>query len=39
MNSTNGTWVNGKRIEKPIQIKENDQIVVGDSEFKVVVRG
>ncbi len=33
--STNGTWVNGKRIKRATRIKIGDQIVVGDTEFVV----
>ncbi|NSW54075.1 MAG: protein kinase [Anaerolineae bacterium] len=33
LGSTNGTWVNSKRIEGPVLLKENDTIIIGDTEF------
>lgn len=33
LNSTNGTFVNGKRIRKPVRLKENDQIALGKKNF------
>jgi pSer/pThr/pTyr-binding forkhead associated (FHA) protein len=34
-NSTNGTWVNGRRIGETVALKEGDQLVIGDTEFEV----
>jgi hypothetical protein len=31
LNSSNGTFVNGKRITRPVILKENDEIAIGDS--------
>lgn len=33
LNSTNGTFVNGRRIRKPVKLKENDQIALGKKNF------
>lgn len=33
MGSTNGTWVNSKRIEGVVTLKENDTVIIGDTEF------
>ena len=38
MGSTNGTWVNGRRIKRTTKIKVGDQIVVGDTEFVVKIK-
>ncbi|MEE4194109.1 MAG: protein kinase [Anaerolineae bacterium] len=37
LGSTNGTWVNGRRIGEPVMLQPGDQVVVGDTEFEVVV--
>lgn len=36
LNSTNGTFVNGKRIKNITRLKNNDIIVMGDVELKFV---
>lgn len=36
LGSTNGTWVNGRRIGEPVILQPGDQVVVGDTEFEVV---
>lgn len=36
LNSTNGTFVNGKRIRNITRLKNNDIIVIGDVELKFV---
>jgi hypothetical protein len=36
LNSTNGTFVNGERINKPILLKEGDRILVGTSILRLV---
>ena len=33
LNSTNGTFVNGKRVKKTIRLKDNDKIVLGKRNF------
>ncbi|MDI3481721.1 MAG: hypothetical protein PWQ97_1376 [Tepidanaerobacteraceae bacterium] len=38
LNSTNGTFVNGKRIKKPYRLRENDEVVLGDRKFKFLRR-
>jgi len=38
LGSTNGTWVNGERISGVVLLRENDTVIVGDTEF-VVRRG
>ena len=35
LGSTNGTWVNGRRIGETVILQEGDQVVVGDTEFEV----
>jgi DNA-binding winged helix-turn-helix (wHTH) protein len=34
--SKNGTWVNGKRIDDPVQLEEGDEVFVGD--YRLVFR-
>lgn len=36
LGSTNGTWVNGRRIGETVVLEAGDQVVVGDTEFEVV---
>lgn len=36
LNSTNGTLLNGKRIEKTINLKIDDEISIGEYLFKVI---
>lgn len=36
LGSTNGTWVNGRRIGETVVLQSGDQLVVGDTEFEVV---
>lgn len=36
LNSTNGTYINGKRIEQAVVIKLEDQVCAGDVEIKLV---
>ncbi|MCR4429698.1 MAG: FHA domain-containing protein [Tepidanaerobacteraceae bacterium] len=38
LNSTNGTFVNGKKIKKPFKLRENDEVVLGDRKFKFLRR-
>ncbi|HHW01232.1 MAG TPA: FHA domain-containing protein [Thermoanaerobacterales bacterium] len=38
LNSTNGTFVNGKRIKKPFRLKERDEVVLGDKKFTFLRR-
>lgn len=38
LGSTNGTWVNGERISGRVRLRENDTVIIGDTEF-VVRRG
>jgi pSer/pThr/pTyr-binding forkhead associated (FHA) protein len=38
LNSTNGTFVNGKKIKKPFRLKENDEVVLGDKKFTFLRR-
>lgn len=33
LNSTNGTFVNGKRVRRPMALREKDEIVLGDKRF------
>jgi DNA-binding response OmpR family regulator len=33
LNSTNGTFYNGTRIQQPIQLRDGDQVTVGDVPF------
>ena len=37
LNSSNGTWVNGKKISKPVTLKHGDKILVGDSVLRLRV--
>lgn len=37
LNSSNGTWVNGKKISKPTTLKHGDKVLVGDSVLRVRV--
>ncbi|MBL9038704.1 MAG: FHA domain-containing protein [Archangium sp.] len=39
LGSTNGTFVNGEKIQKPFRIKEGDRILIGTSILKLVVQG
>ena len=36
LGSTNGTYVNNELIDSPKKLSENDIVMVGDTEFKVV---
>jgi diguanylate cyclase (GGDEF)-like protein len=31
--STNGTWVNGRRVDEPVRLYERDKVVIGHSLF------
>ncbi len=33
LNSTNGTFLNGKKIKKPVRLKEKDEIRLGTKKF------
>ncbi|WP_422444995.1 FHA domain-containing protein [Thermoanaerobacterium sp. DL9XJH110] len=33
LHSTNGTFVNGKRVKKPVALKDRDEIVLGGKKF------
>jgi len=37
LGSSNGTWVNGKKIHKPVTLKHSDKILVGDSVLRLRV--
>jgi pSer/pThr/pTyr-binding forkhead associated (FHA) protein len=39
LGSTNGTFVNGEKIQKPSRIKEGDRILIGTSILKLIVQG
>jgi serine/threonine protein kinase len=39
LGSTNGTWVNSQRIAAPVMLKENDTVIIGDTEFVVQKSG
>src|SRR5919109_1451739 len=34
MNSTNGTFLNGDRLEAPVELQHLDRIQIGDTEFR-----
>jgi len=36
LGSTNGTYVNGEMITAPKKLSEDDIVIIGDTEFKVV---
>lgn len=38
LGSTNGTYVNGERIESPVTLKTGDRISVGKLSFEVLIR-
>lgn len=38
LNSTNGTFVNGKKIKRPFTLKENDEISLGSVKFLFIRR-
>jgi diguanylate cyclase (GGDEF)-like protein len=33
LGSTNGTWVNGQRLEEPVRLYERDKVLIGSSLF------
>jgi pSer/pThr/pTyr-binding forkhead associated (FHA) protein len=35
MNSTNGTYVNGRRLSEPARLGPDDRIRIGDTEFRL----
>jgi pSer/pThr/pTyr-binding forkhead associated (FHA) protein len=37
LKSTDGTWVNGKRLRKPAQVHAGDEIQIGSSLLRVEV--
>jgi pSer/pThr/pTyr-binding forkhead associated (FHA) protein len=37
MGSTNGTYLNGKRLDSPVLLKTEDRIRIGDTEFRYAV--
>ncbi len=39
LGSTNGTFVNGEKIQKPSRIKEGDRILIGTSILKLILQG
>ncbi|HEX2032113.1 MAG TPA: FHA domain-containing protein, partial [Actinomycetota bacterium] len=39
LGSTNGTWLNGRRIAEPTVARHGDVIRVGRTQFEVVVEG
>lgn len=39
LNSTNGTFLNGKKVKKPMHLRENDEIVLGIKKFVFLRRG
>lgn len=36
--STNGTWVNGRRVEEPVRIYERDKVLIGSTLFCYALR-
>ena len=38
LNSTNGVFVNGKRVSRQA-LKDGDKVVIGRSQFRYTVRG
>jgi pSer/pThr/pTyr-binding forkhead associated (FHA) protein len=38
LHSTNGVFVNGKRIKKPVALKENDEITMGQYKYSFLRR-
>ncbi|HHY05240.1 MAG TPA: FHA domain-containing protein [Thermoanaerobacterales bacterium] len=38
LHSTNGVFVNGKRIKKPVSIKNKDEIVIGNTKLTLLRR-
>jgi len=34
LHSTNGTYLNNKKITRPLRLKENDEITLGTKKFK-----
>lgn len=36
LNSTNGSFLNGKKIKRPMKLKKNDEILLGTKKFKFV---
>lgn len=38
LNSTNGTFVNGRKIKKPFRLKEEDEVMLGDRKFTFLRR-
>lgn len=39
LNSTNGTFLNGKKVRKPTHLREKDEIVLGIKRFVFLRRG
>jgi pSer/pThr/pTyr-binding forkhead associated (FHA) protein len=38
LKSTNGTYINGRRIKKPVALKEKDVITMGSRKFTILRR-
>lgn len=36
--STNGTWVNGRRVEEPVRLYERDKVLIGSTLFCYALR-
>lgn len=39
LNSTNGTFLNGKKVKKPMHLREKDEVVLGIKRFVFLRRG
>jgi pSer/pThr/pTyr-binding forkhead associated (FHA) protein len=37
LGSTNGTFVNGERVKRPLRLREGDRILIGNSILKLIV--
>ena len=33
LNSTNGSFLNGKKIRRPMKLRENDEVILGTKKF------
>ena len=38
LKSTNGSYLDGIRVEEPIVVKDNDEILCGDAIFKITIK-
>ena len=39
LGSTNGVWVNGKRVDRESEMKEGDRVAIGDVQFRFFPQG